>query len=156
MTRALWLEVCVEIACVRASFHTCSLFQCPTPTEEERHRWRVLATPHLRGRGVAFTGEWRGGLSDGSDISGRWGGHNDRSMTLSSYKKRATEIKYFNEKMFGLTLLLKSVKEALINNILIKIFFSKVPQSWSRTRKKCQNGRSKCFLHLHTENQNKT
>ena len=78
MTRALWLEVCVEIACVRASFHTCSLFQCPTPTEEERHCWRVLALhcrgvvstrertwrhlsppwPHLRDVGI-LTGQWR-------------------------------------------------------------------------------------------------
>ena len=110
MTRALWLEVCVEIACVRASFHTCSLYQCPTPTEEERHHLRVLATgPHWRGRGVASTGEWRGGLSAGSDISGRWGGHNDRSMTLTSYKKSTTEVKYSNEKMFGLKLLLSQV-----------------------------------------------
>ena len=67
-------------------------------------------------------------------------------MTLSSYKKRATEIKYFNEKMFGLTLLHKSVKEALINNILIKIFFSKVPQSWSRTRKKMSKWQVKIFF----------
>ena len=70
--------MCVEIVCVRASFHTCSLFQCPTPTEEERHCWRVLALhcrgvvstrertwrhlspprPHLRDVGI-LTGQWR-------------------------------------------------------------------------------------------------